>query len=414
MAASRPGAHTGRSSDITEAFSNRFFTGGHQATPDTQLAPFKRPFMPGYADVPVAIRKLNSKTRPSNNVLHMLHLKTNVYGNAAFDEAKLRLLLPHDTPIWVSKRYEKIPGKNTLRTDNVEVRSVADINRTSLVQARSNRGASLVPMSYTQFSQIWAPMGVPVSSPPASTISQAGGTPTSVITVFLSGQREIVNLWLNWHPTRRLAIHQHVWLIFVARTVGYEDVERRFMLEGNPGGFVEHFRKEERRRQMLLPYHAKQAEHIMSIHRRHAASRRLQGDASVVADDELVANPAIALSGDSNLEHSMLPALPDSPFEARRYTRWEPYVTDDRCEPPTWVYNTVDPRTGELHRGKPRHMGEICKHHPEFSGRNRWESSTEMLLYGDPEKMGSSLTPTSTTFNNHPKVMVCLETPATI
>jgi hypothetical protein len=59
-------------------------------------------------------------------------------------------------------------------------------------------------------------------------------------------------------------------------------------------------------------------------------------------------------------------------------------------------------------------MGEICKHHPEFSGRNRWESSTEMLLYGDPEKMGSSLTPTSTTFNNHPKVMVCLETPATI
>jgi hypothetical protein len=393
----KPGTHTARTPEL--GFINRHFQSGTPPVPDVNFAPFKRPYMPNSSNVPVYTHRIGPM-HAGRNVTVPIFLDGEQYGPAASNHGAMINLLPEGMPVWVCKLVRNYENK-----DLAEAQVVSGLNRAAAALAHQVTRRDPL-MSYADFSKIWAPMGCVFYVQPGVR-DDTTGSDYSILTVQVDGTREIPNLWLNWH--RRLHENDSLWLVFVARTVGYEEKERKFMLEGNPHGFFEYYQEQENERLAAEP------SRMMQQYQEQERDRQIEE--AVISGNGTLAHhvmtealrshsKGMALSGNrsSGMARSKVP----QPGEfGIRYARWETYVTSDGLPPPKWVYNTISPQ-GEKHFGGARFIGTVLGDKHDFDDSKRWSLEIDRLLYSSPTKMAETIHIGSTA-RSIPTVRVLIE-----
>jgi len=364
-----PGARMKRSYD-TAMFSS-IFRGGNAPVPEAQEARFKRQSMPSNSNIPVRMHH-TSTMKPGKSVTTILYLDGEAYGSAAQSHGAMLNLMQPGVAVWVCKYSGTNAGKNMY----VEVRDASVLNRTSLNNARA--GAEHTLLDYHQFCQVWAQFGVAKYLDPRGS-AIAGGPNASILTVTMDGMVQVPGFWLDWK--NRLQVGDTLWFIYVARTLGYEEEERRFMLEGNPYGFFEFWEKADADRRAALPARLQQQQQILTQQRRDDQAF-LTGDAHPSSAPRNL--PALSLSTKKNdAESDLLRVLPNADRQSVRYPRWETYVTSNGLPPPKWVYRTVSP-TGEKHNGGCRPIIRVTNNQAVFDNGQMFAHDIKLALYADP------------------------------
>jgi len=369
-----PGARLKRTHDM--AMLGSIFRGGNPPVPEVLEARFKRQSMPSNSNFPVRIHHM-STMKVSDCVNAILFLDGSAYGATGQDHGAMLDLLQRGVSIWVSKYSKTGSGKHNY----VEVKDASVLNRVSLNYARS--GNQVRMLDYFEFTKVWAPFGISnYLDPRGSAI--AGGPTTSILTVTLDGRTKVPGFWLDWK--NRLQVGDTLWWIFVARTLGYEEQERRFMLDENPYGFYEYWKQEDEDRKRALPARLQQDQQFFTQCKR-AEQAYLEGqeDDRDPNDSSMYANLAAMAWSNKKADMRFSPQriLADANLRAVRYPRWETYVTSNGLPPPKWVYNTVSPQ-GEVHKGGCDPVGIVLNHQAIFATGHMFAHDIKLGLYADP------------------------------
>lgn len=305
------------------------------------------------------------KMRNGGAVRKEVWVDTKAYGKAVQNNVQLLRAIFHEgVPVWASLRNN---------SDAVcEMTPVNELNRTMLQRAESARTQQqLMLLQMSDFSAIWAPFGVCDFVAPVESSSDMYNRANAMLTVSLDAVVTIPNWWVDW-PTP-IAVGYDLYFVFVARTLGLEEVERELTLEGRFEEWREVYADHVRKRAMQGKLVASTVRRMRDADARAEASQHTPAAAAAAVALRIGHLPL----ADTPVAHALASAFVEEPI---RYTRWEPYVsTDGRPPPPSFTHTTTP--DGVVHKGGFRFIMRVTIESDLYCEHKQSAAAARTLLY---------------------------------